>query len=82
MPFSQGSAFAGLNADLNRQDRQARKDIAIDHLRFANKRIFFALFAFFAVQKGGLGVCFAFLKGSADIRSPPEEKRRDEPRRC
>ncbi len=40
---------------LNREDRQERKDIAKDLLRIANKGIFFAFFAFFAVQKGRVG---------------------------
>jgi hypothetical protein len=45
-----------LKAQLNRQDRQARKDIAGRSFAYREKIRFFALFAlfaFFAVQKDG-----------------------------
>jgi hypothetical protein len=48
MPFSRVRAIGELIAHLNRQERQERKDIAMG--------IFFALFAIFAVQKGGRGL--------------------------
>jgi hypothetical protein len=56
MPFSRVRAIGELIAHLNRQERQERKDIAMGLLRIANKGIFFALFAIFAVQKGGRGL--------------------------
>jgi hypothetical protein len=70
MPFSRGRAIGGLSAHLNRQERQERKDIALDLLRISNKGIFFALFAVFAVQ-------FDENTGGHLKRCPPDDSPRD-----